>query len=1379
MRNAVMAILCKLRMTSPHMLSRGAYGRLHWMPFLALMVGLCGGGFGGVVWADVKLPNGEYIESHNDLTVKVLGGYITLTRTWSNGRWYLNPAWAALRFIRDPLDGSFKAIDRAGAVYLRQGALYVFDGLIGSRQFLQATATGWQWRDGAGYWIDYDALGRATGYGDRQGISVRFLLDAEGRRTEVRDHQDQVAFSFTYQEGRLSQARDRSGRTVSYRYDGDRLIEVTDAAGQVWKYSYDSQGQLTRRTNPLGGELTVFYAQPSPAGAFALDGDRARPSETSPVAQTGEPGRDIKVARVGQLTDEAGRITTYQYAYDALARQYTVTTLPPGGPTTVSRYDRDGRVLERTMGGQRQRLLTRDSDRLESVTDARGLVTRTEYDLDRRPLQITYPDGATVRYSYDAHYGQITQLIDEVGVETRYQYDAQGHVIERLEAAGRPEARRTTWTYDALGQRLTETVGDGATATTTTWSYDTWGNVATQTDPLGYTQRYTANAQGQVISWQDLVGSTWRADYDALGRLTRKVDPLNHETIFHYDALGQRLKTTDPTGAVTQYQYDPTGRLLTQTDALNQVTRYEYDTSGRLVATTDPAGQRTQHAYDSQGRLATVTDPTGAVTRYQYGSASDGLEGLLAAVIYPTYRVEYRYDARDRLTQTRQVLDAATVRVTQHVYDGKGQVRSQTNPAGQTTLSDYDGLGRLVRTTDALGGVTQYYYDAQDHLLTLTDAKGQTHRMEYDAAGHRLKESRPLGGSSQYRYDALGQVIERTDAAGNRRQFTYDAAGRKTEEIINTGTTPSQTIRYQYDAANRLTGYQQRGDTVSSASYVLDALGRPTQETLTYGSDANAITTTLQHAYTPDGRRQRLTYPGGSASTYDYQQGQLRTATLPGTADIRWATYQWQQPTRIDYPSVTRRLEYDPLQRLTHLHAQALGTGTADAPTGAVLLDWRFTYDAVGNVSQRQATDGLTQYGYDALNRLTEAVPPADLQQSSTHPDGLPVERYTYDAVHNRQSSAHQPGAWVYNADNQLTQYGEGTTLTSLGYTATGHRETEQQPHQQIQYSYDGAERLRQITRDNQLQATYQYDPFGRRIQKTVAGQSTWFVYAPEGLLAELNATGQMTRAYAWQPDTPFGTTPLGQAELTGTQWQWSFFQLDHLGTPQLATTAQGQLVWQAQAEAFGKTQVQNAQAITVNLRFPGQYYDEESGLHYNHMRDYDPATGRYAQSDPIGLEGGINTYAYVEENPLIYSDATGLDYWLENAAASEQGCNRGCGFHQSFCVGNPYGSRSCISFGRKPGQGNCWFDCKGHVYWDQSELGPIASGSYRYTDKTIDNKIIKYISSMIGQDDRYDILFGKNCRAFSQDLFADIDGKYHGKSGTPPSPPSVKPSKK
>ncbi|HCK81490.1 MAG TPA: hypothetical protein DIC59_08495, partial [Candidatus Competibacteraceae bacterium] len=625
--------------------------------------------------------------------------------------------------------------------------------------------------------------------------------------------------------------------------------------------------------------------------------------------------------------------------------------------------------------------------------------------------------------------------------------------------------------------------------------------------------------------------------------------------------------------------------------------------------------------------------------------------------------MEYRYDARDRAVQSIRVVDATTRLTTRIGYDGKGRAVSRTDPAGHAALTQYDGLGRAVQTTDALGGVTGYQYDARDNLIALTDASGQTHRFDYDAAGRKIKETRPLGGAIQYAYDVLGRVTDRTDPAGHARHFTYDAAGRKTGEthLAAGQTAPGQTLGYQYDAADRLTGYTQTGDTASSAAYTLDALGRPVAETLTYGGGTGAFTQTLRHAYTADGRRQRLDYPDGTSANYGYDQGRLQSAGLPGGGEIRWRAYQWRQPARVDYPGVVRRLDYDALQRLARIQAQAIGPGNADAPAGPVLLDWRYRFDAAGNISQRETSDGVFAYAYDPLDRLTEATPPSALQQSAGSPDGLPLERYGYDAVHNRTSSAHQPGVWAYNADNQLIQYGQGDALATLSYTVAGHLETERRSGGQTRYGYDAAERLRRLEIDGQERATYQYDPFGRRIAKTVDGQTTWYLYAPEGLLAEIDSAGRLARAYGWQPDAPFGTAPIWQAEVVGASWRFHFIQPDHLGTPQLATDAQGQITWQARPEAFGRTTTAASASFTVNLRFPGQYYDAESGLHYNYMRDYDPQTGRYIQSDPIGLRGGVNAYAYVRGNPVIRYDFLGL-YVNPGAPDPYPHCGRGPG---------------------------------------------------------------------------------------------------------------------
>jgi len=170
--------------------------------------------------------------------------------------------------------------------------------------------------------------------------------------------------------------------------------------------------------------------------------------------------------------------------------------------------------------------------------------------------------------------------------------------------------------------------------------------------------------------------------------------------------------------------------------------------------------------------------------------------------------------------------------------------------------------------------------------------------------------------------------------------------------------------------------------------------------------------------------------------------------------------------------------------------------------------------------------------------------------------------------------------------------------------------------------------------------AEYYYDPFGCRLWKEVAGVRTYFCYADEGLVAEFDASGNQTKEYGYRPDSTWTTDPLFMEQ----GGQYYFYQNDHLGTPQQVTSESGAVVWAAQYDAFGKATVDASSTVTNNLRFPGQYYDEETGLHYNWNRYYDPGTGRYTTEDPIGFESGdLSLYLYASASPLVITDPLGL----------------------------------------------------------------------------------------------------------------------------------------
>ncbi|MCP4403322.1 MAG: hypothetical protein GY801_39190, partial [bacterium] len=189
-------------------------------------------------------------------------------------------------------------------------------------------------------------------------------------------------------------------------------------------------------------------------------------------------------------------------------------------------------------------------------------------------------------------------------------------------------------------------------------------------------------------------------------------------------------------------------------------------------------------------------------------------------------------------------------------------------------------------------------------------------------------------------------------------------------------------------------------------------------------------------------------------------------------------------------------------------------------------------------------------------------------------------------------------------------------------------------------YHYNADNRLVKVEGGNSnTRAEYYYDPFGRRLWKDVAGTRTYFFYSDEGVIAKYDASGTEIRSYGYQPDSTWTTDPLFLKQENG----YYFYQNDHLGTPQKLVAQNGTVVWSATYSAFGQANVE-VETITNNLRFPGQYYDAETGLHYNFQRYYDPVTGRYVSVDPIGFDGGdVNFYRYGRSKPIDASDPNGL----------------------------------------------------------------------------------------------------------------------------------------
>ncbi len=1223
-------------------------------------------------------PNGEYKESHTDLSVKVLGGAVSVERSWLNGRWYVNPAWADLKFTYDALDGSVKTIDRAGSVFEGSGDLFVFD----DRFFIRKTTTevngatviSWRWNNTAGDWVDFDANGKISAYGDRHEVSVQFVRNDAGQISAVRDDRDALVLSFTYTNGKVSKITDRANRAVNYTWTGENLTTVKDVLGHDWTYTYDGNGQITGGKAPVGEDGVVRDWSLTYVASYKVTGAAVPVG----VSFSGVSGRDFRISRVATHKNEAGHTNTYEFDYDRGKRLWSFIRKYPGGRREAGVYDLDGRIVRMEEGSVVTYDRTKDGDRVEYSKDERGQITRRELDGTRNVTKITYADGTSESWVYHPRFAFPTEHTDARGTKTTYRYDDKGSLLEKIEAVDEPEQRTTTYVWNALGQ-MTSMTAKGATAAedaTTAYTYDDYGNAKTITDAEAVTTTYTHHITGQVATTTDGRENIWTNSYNDAGWLTSRKDPLHPATTFAYDKVGNRITTTDAANHSTTFQYDPLNRLVKTIDAKQGESTTVFNADGQLTSRTDPSGQATTMSYDARGRLWKVTDGANNVTETIYGNAENALNGLVAAMQFPTYREEYKYDPRGRRTRTIRVLSDTRRETTTNGFDANGNTNTTTDALGRSTLYAYDKLNRLTETTDALGGKTKYTYDARDNLLSLTDANNNTHRFTYDQRNRVKTEVRPLGQTHRYRYDANGNLVEKIDARNQKSVTTYDDANQrsKVEYFEANSEVASKTVTFDYDDRSLLAGYN---DSTTSATYGYDELGRKTTETVDYGPF------NLGHSYTykANGQKASYTAPDGTTIGYDYtDHGQLSAITIPDEGSIAYSDFQWSRPKTITYPgNLFRTQTYDPLMRAATIKIK----NAADA----VLMDYGYTYDAVGNIKTKTTEHGAYQYGYDALDRLTSADYPNgqnnDQINSSFDANTFPFkdDQFTYDLLGNRITDQAQTVAapWQYNANNEL----QNSALNLYSYNENGSTVEKKKPDAAIEqrFVYNSEERLAEVKDANdQSIATYYYDPFGRRLWKTVAAnqpgnsnatpKTTYLYYSDEGYAAEYTHSGAhpsvdaaitpvLSQLYLFAPQGLWSTEPVAIKQ-AGENGGWRYTETDHLGTPHGLLSRDGEETSDVRANAFGVTEMTGE---PLPLRFAGQTEDDETGSYYNFHRDYLPNSGRYGESDPIKLIGGNNLFDYGKSNSLLYVDPMG-----------ERPCDLQPGFHVAAngCKPNP-----------------------------------------------------------------------------------------------------------
>ncbi|MCP4986708.1 MAG: hypothetical protein GY928_11825 [Colwellia sp.] len=1218
---------------------------------------------------------GQYEQTVIDISVKVTGGEIAYSRQLSKGQWHFTPNWNNISYkqvaVIDNLSEEQQYRDDTSLI-LRNGyaykleqnsepAVYRYD----KEKYIVQTETGFRWQDRSGEWIEYDLDRKIKRYGNTQGVTAQFTHNNEGQVSQVNDRFNKKILTLTYENNRIKTVTDYAGRQVSYLWQGELLEQVTDVSGYQWLYSYDSysptnssmvEQALAKVTDPearvttinnqvVGG--TVQLVCSGGGGGWSKIQESVDPDTgavTIEVVATGSGESSCSSRTIPQqvifesMIDQDGHKHSFVYNYNSQYKAYGISEVDADGVKTLRILASDGSILKLFKGDE----LVYSQGRVGNIklsADAQGNKTTTEYDDYNNIIKVTNPDGSYRSASYHPAYNFASRIVDENGNITEITYGDDGLPMEMVEAKGQLEQLTTQYSYDDNQQLISLTYsGQGSEDRTFTFEYDDYGNLTKETINNTITWRYQDfTPEGQAKKVIDANGHIWLYQYDAQERLTKETDPLGNSQHYQYDKVGNLVKYTDAKQNQFTYSYNARDQIKTATDAFGKVRHYKINAQEVRTEYKDELGKTFSLVMDRAGRPQARVDGNNNVSSFSIGKDEDTGEGAfddLTKVVYPTYSQHYQYNNRRQVTQLT-LMDNDQVTSMSFRYDPLGQLIAETDANGHSTYYSYDAMGNVIHE-DSSGFITQYQYNVFGELTTFTDRNNYVTELAYDSFGRLIKKSRQGYGDWLYTYDDNGNLLSVIDPNGQQLSYEYDNANRLVSEhhfnqvlpldpLEAEQVLPQQTIHYQYDQNDNLIQWQS-GEL--SANYSRDSNNRLISETVNYPNFSKQY----QYSYYDNGRVKSLTMPDGTQYSYEYDNNnQLTRLQIPGEGSLRVNEFKWTAPAKETFPGgIERQKHYTGL-----LNTEKL---TVLAPGEQKVLELSYQYGLAKEISQRNNDGQITTYQYDSIYRLQQA-------ETTQLDNSKRLENYQLDANSNRLAS-HNQDHWHYNAAGQITSTGEGLAATTYTHDANGNLTLRSRENSQLTFIYDGQNRLVQVENESaQIIARYQYDPFDRRLSKTVAGITTYYLYSNEGLIAEYNAQGEVLTRYGYRPDTTWGTDPVfieTASALNPNTKRYFYYHNDQLGTPYKITDNTGYVVWQTQFDSFGNALLADNNQISNNLRFPGQYFDAETGLHYNWRRYYDPELGRYITADPIDLAGGANLYTYVDGDPINRIDPNG-----------------------------------------------------------------------------------------------------------------------------------------